>query len=125
MKLATAPLDKAAVVARIKSEGAVAVIRTDSVERALGAAGAAIAGGEIRARLFESCTRTAAEYSDHADERSGRLQRCRVVPRRRGGRGRSRQRFRPGTDSKRRVGRPNPARAAVHGGGSRRSVRFF
>ena len=45
MKLATAPLDKAAVVARIKSEGAVAVIRTDSVERALGAARAAIAGG--------------------------------------------------------------------------------
>ena len=45
MKLATAPLDKAAVVARIKSEGAVAVIRTDSVDRALGAARAAIAGG--------------------------------------------------------------------------------
>jgi 2-dehydro-3-deoxyphosphogluconate aldolase / (4S)-4-hydroxy-2-oxoglutarate aldolase len=45
MKLATASLDKAAVVARIKSEGAVAVIRTDSVERALGAAQAAIAGG--------------------------------------------------------------------------------
>jgi len=45
MKLATAPLDKAAVVARIKSEGAVAVIRTDSLERALGAARAAIAGG--------------------------------------------------------------------------------
>jgi 2-dehydro-3-deoxyphosphogluconate aldolase / (4S)-4-hydroxy-2-oxoglutarate aldolase len=45
MKLATASLDKAAVVARIKSEGAVAVIRTDSVERALGAARAATAGG--------------------------------------------------------------------------------
>lgn len=45
MKAASASLDKAAVVARIKSEGAVAVIRTDSVERALGAANAAIAGG--------------------------------------------------------------------------------
>ena len=45
MKLATATLDKAAVVARIKNEGAVAVIRTDSVERALGAANAVIAGG--------------------------------------------------------------------------------
>jgi 2-dehydro-3-deoxyphosphogluconate aldolase / (4S)-4-hydroxy-2-oxoglutarate aldolase len=38
-------LDKAEVVARIKSERAVAVIRTDSVERALGAAKAAIDGG--------------------------------------------------------------------------------
>jgi len=37
MKLATVSLDKAAVVARIKAEGAVAVIRTDSIERALGA----------------------------------------------------------------------------------------
>ena len=45
MKLATASIDRAAVVDRIKSEGAVAVIRTDSVERALGAARAAIAGG--------------------------------------------------------------------------------
>ena len=45
MKLATASLDKAAVIARIKAEGAVAVIRTDSIERALGAANAVIAGG--------------------------------------------------------------------------------
>jgi 2-dehydro-3-deoxyphosphogluconate aldolase / (4S)-4-hydroxy-2-oxoglutarate aldolase len=45
MKLATASLDKAAVVARIKSERAVAIIRTDSIERALGAAKAVIAGG--------------------------------------------------------------------------------
>lgn len=45
MKLATASLDKAAVIARIKTEGAVAVIRTDSIERALGAANAVIAGG--------------------------------------------------------------------------------
>jgi len=44
MKLATA-LDKAAVVERIKTERAVAVIRTDSIERALGAADAVIAGG--------------------------------------------------------------------------------
>ena len=40
-----ASLDKNAVIARIKSEGAVAVIRTDSIERALGAADAVIAGG--------------------------------------------------------------------------------
>src|SRR3984893_5344569 len=45
MKLATVSLDKAAVVARIKAEGAVAVIRTDSIERALGAAKAVIEGG--------------------------------------------------------------------------------
>ena len=45
MKLATVSLDKAAVVERIKNEGAVAVIRTDSIERALGAAEAVIAGG--------------------------------------------------------------------------------
>ncbi|HET9418130.1 MAG TPA: bifunctional 4-hydroxy-2-oxoglutarate aldolase/2-dehydro-3-deoxy-phosphogluconate aldolase [Chthoniobacterales bacterium] len=37
--------DKAAVVARIKAEGAVAVIRTDSPERALAAAHAVVAGG--------------------------------------------------------------------------------
>ena len=45
MKLATVSPDKTAVVARIKAEGAVAVIRTDSIERALGAAKAVIAGG--------------------------------------------------------------------------------
>ena len=38
-------LDRSAVVARIKAERAVAVIRTDSPERALRAADAAIAGG--------------------------------------------------------------------------------
>jgi 2-dehydro-3-deoxyphosphogluconate aldolase / (4S)-4-hydroxy-2-oxoglutarate aldolase len=38
-------IDKSAVVERIKTERAVAVIRTDSVERALGAAKAAIDGG--------------------------------------------------------------------------------
>jgi 2-dehydro-3-deoxyphosphogluconate aldolase/(4S)-4-hydroxy-2-oxoglutarate aldolase len=37
--------DKASVVARIKAERAVAVIRTDSIERVLGAAHAVIAGG--------------------------------------------------------------------------------
>jgi 2-dehydro-3-deoxyphosphogluconate aldolase/(4S)-4-hydroxy-2-oxoglutarate aldolase len=37
--------DKAAVVARIKAEGAVAVIRTDSAKRALAAAHAVVAGG--------------------------------------------------------------------------------
>ena len=45
MKLATVSLDKTAVVARIKAERAIAVIRTDSTERALGAARAVIAGG--------------------------------------------------------------------------------
>jgi 2-dehydro-3-deoxyphosphogluconate aldolase / (4S)-4-hydroxy-2-oxoglutarate aldolase len=45
MKLATAPVDKASVLDRIKSERAVAVIRTDSIERALAAAEAVIAGG--------------------------------------------------------------------------------
>ena len=45
MKLATVSLDKNAVVARIKAERAIAVIRTDSTERALGAARAVIAGG--------------------------------------------------------------------------------
>ena len=38
-------LDRAAVVAKIKTERAVAVIRTDSVERALRAAEAAVEGG--------------------------------------------------------------------------------
>ena len=45
MKLATVSPDKAAVVARIKAERAVAIIRTDSIERALSAARAVIAGG--------------------------------------------------------------------------------
>ena len=38
-------LDKAAVLARIKSEGAVAILRTATAEQALGAAEAVIAGG--------------------------------------------------------------------------------
>jgi len=45
MKLATASLDKAVVLSRIKAERAVAIIRTDSIERALAAANAVIAGG--------------------------------------------------------------------------------
>ena len=45
MKLASVSPDKAAVVARIKAERAVAVIRTDSIERALAAAQAVVAGG--------------------------------------------------------------------------------
>ncbi len=45
MKLANVLPDKAAVVQRIKAEGAVAIIRTDSIERALGAAEAVVAGG--------------------------------------------------------------------------------
>src|SRR3712207_5738013 len=38
-------LDKAAVVARIKQAGAVAILRTQTSEQALGAAKAVIAGG--------------------------------------------------------------------------------
>lgn len=45
MKLATAPIEKSVVIERIKTERAVAVIRTDSVDRALSAAKAATAGG--------------------------------------------------------------------------------
>src|SRR5690348_12298078 len=45
MKLATASIEKSVVVERIKTERAVAVIRTDSVEHALSAAQAAIHGG--------------------------------------------------------------------------------
>ena len=45
MKLASVLPDKAAVLERIKSERAIAVIRTDTVERALRTADAAIAGG--------------------------------------------------------------------------------
>src|ERR1700746_3329301 len=45
MKLARVLPDKAAVVERIKSERAIAVIRTDSMERALRTVEAAIAGG--------------------------------------------------------------------------------
>jgi len=60
MKLATASLDRAAVVERIKTERAVAVIRTDSIDRALGAAHAAIAAGfravEITFSFAEAAT---------------------------------------------------------------------
>src|SRR3954471_14051736 len=45
MKLATASLDKAAVVNRIKTERAIAVIRTDSIASALNVAEAVIAAG--------------------------------------------------------------------------------
>src|ERR1700738_1381040 len=45
MKLANVSPDKAAVVARIKAERAIAVIRTDSIDRALRAAEAAVSGG--------------------------------------------------------------------------------
>src|SRR4030095_41793 len=45
MQLATASIEKSVVIERIKSERAVAVIRTDSIERALGAAKSATAGG--------------------------------------------------------------------------------
>ena len=45
MKLASVLPDKAAVLERIKSERAIAVIRTDTIERALRTAEAAIGGG--------------------------------------------------------------------------------
>ena len=45
MKLASISPDKASVVARIKAERAVAIIRTDSIERALAVARAVIDGG--------------------------------------------------------------------------------
>src|ERR1051325_10221535 len=67
MKLATASLDKAAVVDRIKSERAVAVIRTDSIERALGAADAAIAGGFRAGEItfsFPEATRAIAKLAE-------------------------------------------------------------
>ena|ERR1051326_5129660 len=67
MKLATASLDKAAVVDRIKSERAVAVIRTDSIERALGAADAAIAGGFRAVEItfsFPEATRAIAKLAE-------------------------------------------------------------
>jgi len=67
MKLATASLDKTAVVARIKAEGTVAVIRTDSIERALGAANAVIAGGFRVIEItysFNGATEAIAKLSD-------------------------------------------------------------
>ncbi len=45
MRIAAALLDRRAVVERIKSERAVAVIRTDSLAHALGAANAAVSAG--------------------------------------------------------------------------------
>src|SRR6266404_5394036 len=70
MRLATASLDKAAVVARIKVERAVAVIRTDSIDRALGAARAVIAGGFRVIEItysFSGATETIAKLSELND----------------------------------------------------------
>jgi 2-dehydro-3-deoxyphosphogluconate aldolase / (4S)-4-hydroxy-2-oxoglutarate aldolase len=67
MKLATASLDKTAVIARIKAEGTVAVIRTDSIERVLGAANAVIAGGFRAIEItysFNGATEAIAKLSD-------------------------------------------------------------
>ena len=67
MKLATASLDKTAVIALIKAEGTVAVIRTDSIERALGAANAVIAGGFRAIEItysFNGATEAIAKLSD-------------------------------------------------------------
>src|SRR6266481_1503854 len=70
MRLATASLDKAAVVARIKAERAVAVIRTDSIERALGAARAVVAGGFRAIEItysFPGATEAIAKLSEFND----------------------------------------------------------
>src|ERR1700757_3713566 len=71
MKFATASLDKVAVVQRIRQERAVAVIRTDSVERALAAANAAVDGGfrVIEITLsFPEASRVIAELAENNDE---------------------------------------------------------
>jgi 2-dehydro-3-deoxyphosphogluconate aldolase / (4S)-4-hydroxy-2-oxoglutarate aldolase len=71
MKFATASLDKVAVVQRIRQERAVAVIRTDSVERALAAANAAVDGGfrVIEITLsFPEASRAIAELAENNDE---------------------------------------------------------
>jgi 2-dehydro-3-deoxyphosphogluconate aldolase / (4S)-4-hydroxy-2-oxoglutarate aldolase len=70
MKLASASLDKAAVIGRIKAEGAVAVIRTDSIERALGAADAVIAGGFRAIEItdsFAGATDAIAKLAERSD----------------------------------------------------------
>jgi 2-dehydro-3-deoxyphosphogluconate aldolase / (4S)-4-hydroxy-2-oxoglutarate aldolase len=71
MKFATASLDKAAAVQRIRQERAVAVIRTDSVERALAAANAAVDGGfrVIEITLsFPEASRAIAKLAENNDE---------------------------------------------------------
>ncbi len=64
-------LDKAEVITRIKAERAVAVIRTDSIERALGAAKCAIAGGFRAIEItfsFPEASRAIAKLADNNDE---------------------------------------------------------
>jgi 2-dehydro-3-deoxyphosphogluconate aldolase / (4S)-4-hydroxy-2-oxoglutarate aldolase len=72
MKLATASLDKAAVIERIKAECAVAVIRTNSIAQALGAAEAAIAGGFRAIEITYSFT-AAAEVITNLSKREDLL----------------------------------------------------
>src|ERR1043166_863326 len=65
-----ASLDKAAVIERIKAERAVAVIRTDSIERALRAADAAIAGGFRAIEItysFADATHAIAKLAEHSE----------------------------------------------------------
>jgi 2-keto-3-deoxy-6-phosphogluconate aldolase len=62
MKLASVSPDKAAVVARIKAERAIAVIRTDSIDSALAAAQAAVAGGFRAMQSRSSLKQTKAIY---------------------------------------------------------------
>jgi len=69
MKIATS-LDKAAVVARIKAERAVAIIRTDRLDRALGAAQAALAGGFRAIEItfsFSEASRAIAKLAENED----------------------------------------------------------
>ena len=63
--------NKNAVVQRIKAERAVAVIRTDSVERALAAANAAVAGGFRAIEItfsFADASRAIAKLAENNDE---------------------------------------------------------
>jgi 2-dehydro-3-deoxyphosphogluconate aldolase/(4S)-4-hydroxy-2-oxoglutarate aldolase len=69
MKAATS-LDKAAVVARIKAERAVAIIRTDRLDRVLRAAQAALAGGFRIVEItfsFPEASRAIAKLAENED----------------------------------------------------------
>jgi len=70
MKLAPASLYKGAVLSRIKAERAIAVIRTNSIERALAAANAVTAGGFRIIEItfsFREASRAIAKLADNKD----------------------------------------------------------
>jgi 2-dehydro-3-deoxyphosphogluconate aldolase / (4S)-4-hydroxy-2-oxoglutarate aldolase len=73
MKCATASLDKAAIVERIKAEGAVAVIRADSLEDALVVAETAIAGGFRVIEFTLSFPAACAAIATHATTSDAKL----------------------------------------------------